>query len=70
MFQEDDPADNAALQPLLNEIMAYPLSEFDGNMKSKDRSSLVPWIKLGNEEWRWVEPASFFDVLPQALDAW
>jgi len=36
VFQEDDPADNAALQPLLNEIMAYPLSEFDGNMKSKD----------------------------------
>jgi len=30
----------------------------------------LPWIKLGKEEWRWVEPASFFDVLPQALDAW
>ena len=24
-----------------------------------------PWIKLSNEEWHWVDPASFFDVLPQ-----
>ena len=28
-----------------------------------------PWIKLGDEEWKWVDPATFFDVLPQALDA-
>jgi hypothetical protein len=71
VFQEDDPADNAALQPRLQEIMAYPLSEFDGSLKTKDWSELptLPWVKLGDEEWRWVNPASFFDVLPQALDA-
>jgi hypothetical protein len=40
-------------------------------MKSRDWSSLpsIPWIKLGNEEWKWVEPRSFFDVLPEVLDA-
>jgi hypothetical protein len=36
VFQEDDPADNAALQPLLQQITAYPLSEFDGMVKTKD----------------------------------
>jgi len=71
VFQEDDRADNAALQPLIRQIAAYPLSEFDGTTQTKDWSSLpsIPWIKLGNEEWKWVEPSSFFDVLPEVLDA-
>lgn len=51
--------------------MAYPLSEFGGTMKTADWSKMptVPWVKLGEEEWRWVKPATFFDVLPLALDA-
>jgi hypothetical protein len=71
VFQEDDRNDNAAVQPLLQQIMAYPLSEFDGRMKSKDWSTVgsIPWVKLGDEEWRWVNPAHFFDVLPQVLAA-
>ena len=71
VFQQDDKADNAALQPLLQQILAYPLSEFDGTYKTKDWSKIpsFPWIKLGDEEWKWVDPATFFDVLPQALDA-
>ena len=71
VFQEDGKADNAALQPLIREILAYPLSEFDGTVKTKDWSDLprFPWIKLGDEEWKWVDPATFFDVLPEALDA-
>src|ERR1041384_3709839 len=40
VFQEDTRADNAALQPLIRQILAYPLSEFDGTMKSRDWSSL------------------------------
>jgi Protein of unknown function (DUF1214) len=40
--------------------------------QTKDWSNLpsIPWIKLGNKEWKWVEPSSFFDVLPEVLDAW
>jgi hypothetical protein len=70
VFQSDDPADNAALQPLLRKIMAYPLSEFDGTMKETDWSKIpvLPWKKLSNEEWRWVDPAKFFDTLPTVLD--
>ncbi len=70
VFQADDPADHAAVQPLLRQIMAYPLSEFDGLMKEKDWSAAIklPWKTLSNEEWRWVNPSSFFDSLPKALD--
>jgi hypothetical protein len=70
VFQADDRADNAAVQPLLRQIMAYPLSELDGSMKEKDWSEIpvLPWKTLGKEEWRWVEPESFFERLPKALD--
>jgi hypothetical protein len=71
VFQQDDKSDNEALQPLLQQIMAYPLSAFDGTVKTKDWSRIpsIPWIKLGEEEWKWVDPATFFDVLPETLDA-
>jgi hypothetical protein len=70
VFQADDPADNRAVQTLLRQIMAYPLAEFDGAMKENDWSDLpiLPWKKLTNEEWRWVNPDSFFESLPKALD--
>jgi hypothetical protein len=61
VFQEDDKADNEVLQPLIQEIAVYPLSEFDGKVKTRDWSSLpsLPWIKLGEEEWKWVDPRDF-----------
>ena len=67
VFQEDDKADNEVLQPLIQAIAVYPLSEFDGKVKTRDWSSLpsLPWIKLGEEEWKWVDPATFFDILPK-----
>ncbi|MGH6832570.1 MAG: DUF1254 domain-containing protein, partial [Methyloceanibacter sp.] len=70
VFQADDPADKAAVQPLLRQIMAYPVSEFDGTMKEKDWNDIIPlpWKNLTNEEWRWVNPSSFFESLPKALD--
>jgi hypothetical protein len=51
--------------------MAYPLSEFDGTIKTKDWAQIpnFPWIKLNDDEWKWVDPATFFDVLPEVLDA-
>jgi len=51
--------------------MVYPLSEFDGSMKTKDWSAVgsFPWIKLGDGAWQWVEPQRFFDLLPAVLAA-
>ena len=36
IFQDDTPDDKAAIQPLLNLVVVYPLSQFDGKMKTKD----------------------------------
>lgn len=51
-FQDDTPEDKAAIQPLLSQIMVYPLSEFDGKMKTKDwkstRVSLAVRWQRGN----------------------
>jgi hypothetical protein len=38
VFQNDTPEDDLAIQSLLNQVMVYPLSEFDGKMKTKDWS--------------------------------
>jgi hypothetical protein len=42
IFMNDTPEDRKAIQPLLNQILYYPLSEFDGKMKAKDWSKLPP----------------------------
>ena len=34
VFVNDDAADKQAAQPLVNQILMYPLSQFDGNMKT------------------------------------
>ena len=36
IFMSDTPEDHAAIQPALSQIQFYPLSQFDGNMKTKD----------------------------------
>ena len=40
IFLNDTPEDRAAIQPALSQILVYPLSQFDGTMKTKD------WRKL------------------------
>jgi len=70
VFQDDTAEDKAAVQPLLSQIVVYPLSEFDGKMKTKD------WHKTpefpapsgaGKGETKWVIPEKFFDQLPQVM---
>lgn len=68
-FQSDDVADKQALQPTLTQIMMYPVSQFDGKMKTADWKALptFPSASSGGEETKWVDPNSFFDVLPEIL---
>jgi len=40
VFMDDTDADRKAIQPLLNQIGVYPLSQFDGKMKTRDWSKL------------------------------
>src|SRR5580765_1373489 len=73
IFMNDDPADHAAIQLLLNPILIYPLSQFDGKMKTKDWGELpvverkgVP-SKYSSIHPPWVDPDNFFDVLPLVM---
>jgi len=70
IFMDDTPEDRAAIQPALSQIQFYPLSQFDGKMKTKDWHDL-PIVKKQGEPAKysstqppWVDPATFFDHLP------
>ena len=66
VFQDDTPADKQAIQGVLRQCLMYPLSEYNGKMKS------IEWNKLpkksanagGPRETQWVFPEKFFDELP------
>ena len=70
VFQSDDPADKQAVQAVLKQIAIYPLSEFDGKMKSRDWAKLphFPNPGSGDSETKWVDPNTFFDLLPAVLE--
>ena len=72
-FLDDTKEDRAAIQPIISQIMSYPLSEFDGAMKTKDWSK-IPTLadpaggqQGGGSETQWVKPEAFFDELPAIL---
>jgi hypothetical protein len=69
VFQADDAGDKKAVQPLISQIMMYPVAEFDGTMKSNDWSTAkkLPAASEGAEETKWVPPEKFIDVLPLVL---
>jgi hypothetical protein len=69
IFQDDTPEDKAAVQPLLSQVVVYPLSEFDGKMKTKDWSKTpsFPAPASTGGETKWVIPEKFFDQLPTVL---
>lgn len=69
VFLNDTDEDRAAIQDVLQQVMMYPLADYDGTMKRMDwhaRPSL-PNPDTGAAETNWVPPATFFDVLPHAL---
>ncbi len=73
IFMDDTPEDHAAIQPLLNQIALYPLSEFDGKMKTKNWGKLpvvnrnAPRTEYSIHQPPWVDPAVFFDELPVVM---
>jgi len=70
VFLNDTDEDRKAIQPILNLVLAYPLNQFDGTMKTKDWKKVPTFPappKQGDEEVKWVQPESFFDQLPNVL---
>ena len=75
IFMDDTAEDHAAIQPALSQIQYYPLSQFDGKMKTKDWNKL-PHFPVPEEKVRpeystkqppWVDPAVFFEQLPTVM---
>ena len=69
VFQDDSPEDNKAVQSVSQEIMMYPLTEYDGKMKSRNWTKLrhVLSVTGGEDEVKLIVPERFFDILPLAL---
>src|SRR5262249_14925663 len=65
----DEPEDKKAVQDVLSKINAYPLSQFDGKLKTVDWSKvpIYPGAQ-GDAEVKWVLPEQTVDVLPAILD--
>lgn len=70
VLQDDTPEDRKAIQPLINQIVFYPLKAFTGKMKTIEWSSApnIPGPKSNGEETKWVVPEKFFDQLGEVLD--
>ena len=67
IFMDDTSEDRQAIQPLLRQIMMYPLAEYDGKVKSIDWSTIakLPNAATGADGNRYgFLPQSFFDTLP------
>jgi len=73
IFMNDTLEDHAAIQPALSQIQFYPLSQFDGKMKTKDWNRLPQNHKAGHPvkysttQPPWVDPATYFDQLPTVM---
>jgi hypothetical protein len=65
---DDTAADRSGIQPVINQVVFYPLSEFDGKMKTKDWSKLPHFPAPPSKgETKWVNPETFFDELPAVI---
>ena len=70
-FMDDTDADRAAIQPVINQVMVYPLSQYTGQMRTTDWTAAPSFpaggATSGEQETQWVDPAQFFAELPAVL---
>jgi hypothetical protein len=69
IFVDDTAEDRKAIQPVLQQIMMYPLEEYDGTLKRIDWNTIkrLPNQATGAGEIVWVPPELFVDTLPVVL---
>jgi hypothetical protein len=67
-IQLDDTAeDKAAIQAPLSKVMFYPLSQFDGKMKTTDWSKIPSVPVPAGPPNKWVNPETYLEQLPAVL---
>lgn len=70
LFMKDTAEDRAAIQPIVNQINAYPLSQYDGKMKVVDWKKIPVYpepVDSAGGEVRYVRDESFWDDLAAVL---
>lgn len=69
VFMDDSTEDRQAIQAVLNQVVIYPLSTYTGKPQHMNWKSLphFPAVKKTSNETLWVDPAKFFDQLPEVL---
>jgi hypothetical protein len=69
IFQDDTPEDKEAIQAAINQVVFYPLKEFNGQMKTIEwkKAPNIPGPKSTGEETKWVVPEKFFDEFGEVL---
>jgi hypothetical protein len=67
-IQMDDTAeDRKAIQSPLSQVVMYPLSQFDGKMKSVDWSKIPSVPVPAGPPNQWANPETYFDDLPAVM---
>jgi hypothetical protein len=68
-FLGDSAEDRQTIQPVLNQVVVYPLSKYTGKTVTKDWKATphFPAPQKTSSEVRWVNPQTFFDQLPDVL---
>jgi hypothetical protein len=71
VFMDDTDSDRAAIQPVINQVMAYPLGEYTGQMRTTDWTAAPSFpagsSTSGEQETQWVDPQRFFAELPAVM---
>ena len=71
VYLEDNDADRAAIQPVLNHVMMYPLGQYTGQVQTFEWSDAPVFpageSTTGEQETQWVMPEKFFAELPAVL---
>jgi hypothetical protein len=71
---DDTAEDRQTIRPLVNRVLSYPLSEFDGTIKTKDWASLPIMADPGGggsaagAETKWVRPENYLSDLRTVLN--
>lgn len=72
IFMDDTDEDRAAIQPVVDQVMVYPLTEFTGDMRTKDWADVPSFDagpSSGGGETKWVVPDTFADQLGEVLSS-
>jgi hypothetical protein len=71
VFMDDTAEDRAVIQPVINQVMMYPLTEYTGQIRSTDWTAAPSFpagdATSGAQETQWVDPAQFFAALPEVM---